>query len=1413
MDKNKEIREQETAGFVDQQVGIDESQSPHALGPDHESTVFSLGEHSTDVNNEQYITKANQERTVDEIMSVIRGVQSHEQVILTANDARLLIESGRPSTVASLLGRFSGLDAETARLLIESRRASDVASGLDKFSDLDAEIAHLLIQAGEAFNVASNLDKFSGLDHNEIARLMIETGQPNAVAFNLEKFNGLDHNEIARLIIGSAVPDTLLHNLEKFNGLDYNEIVYLLIEVGQTYAVAGSLDKFSNLDAEIARLLIQAGEGHMVSRYMDKFSNLDAEIARLLIQAGEAHMVVGSLDEFSDLDAETAQMLIKEGWAFRVVNNFDKFNNLNYNEIARLMIETDQASSVAEHLDKFTGINHGETARLMIGSGQAYYVAVYLDKFSNIDRNEFARLAIGAGQAAAIADCLEKFSDFDHKEIARLMIESGQTYAIARNFDKFSGLDAETARLMIEAGQSAVVSKNLDKFSGLDAEIAHLLFKTGQVFELANNLDKFIGLDAEVAHLLIQAGRASAVAGRLEKFSGLNTETAHLLIQVGSGYDVARNLDKFVGLDHKEAARLIIQSSQAYAVTEYFDKFIGLDHKETARLMIETKQAFELAVMLEIFSGLDAEIAYLMVVENQADAVAANLEIFSGIDHKQIVRLMIGADQAYAVATNLEKFSGLDHKQIARLIIESGQTSSVAGSLDKFSDLDAEIARLMIEAGAAYAVSMYLDKFSGLDHNEIARLIIESDQAYAVAIYLVKFNDLDTTIAANLIVNGCALEVIQHPGAFGAHMPYIVMNNLPRISSNENASSLVIENLESYCLSPEQSYTLLTNISKVQYSVAQKIAKLDLESIVGDERAKELRALIASLKPELKGVLKTDPYSETAGDMEHVTSSMPGTTFHAEAVRISRELRHPKSPEYEVYATEIKSSYESLKQRIIGLHGKEYADSLFGERGDGTGDTWPTYRRLVADYLAMPSTTIDLADVLQSANSSFEQVLRVDVDYYDKIFAEWDAKRIGSRDFQEVFLGRDGVYAYVGRRAQLFARRRKLGLRSDAIFDFPTYLNYPRGFKDGLDDTTKQVYLENKINPGGAHYFDTGFNGSIPEDIMRVLGVSIEEWDARIRLLSSSLRDRTVLGLRGTKDERDQVVHTVEGHVKDVESAEGLYIAESGSLEPYAKPKSAGERLAFRFSQLALHRHYYTQEMQRAGGSTWNTNALPGGRILRIDTSHGSEMTHMMTDLFSSPDVGRELMRSAHTLKIANPDDPYPDEAVFELPGGVIVKSVVPEKQNGPIDEFEALVLLKQIGIEAPMPVARVFTEGKNGFIAMEKLSGISGRSIKSYFVEHNISVDDQKLVLNDALQRMRDIAEQTRRVAGLDKPWRLKDFMIKFGMDDNFGMDDKGNLIIETMRPIDFERAGVFNPGQPNDIKLGQGLDELVSN
>ena len=987
---------------------------------------------------------------------------------------------------------------------------------------------------------------------------------------------------------------------------------------------------------------------------------------------------------------------------------------------------------------------------------------------------------------------------------------------LERGGDSSYQLTSHAAHQLIDAGNGGYVAGYLYKFTNLDASVAHQLIDTGYGGYVARYLDKFTNLDASVAHQLIDTGNGEGVARRPNNFTGLNhSEIAQKLIDAGNGGAVVRNLDNFTGLNHSEIAQKLIDAGNGGVVAGYLNNFTGLNHSEIAHQLIDAGNGRAVARNLNKFTNLDASVAHQLIDAGDGGAVVRYLDNFTGLD-ASVAHKLIDTGNGGAVVRNLNKFTGLNHSEIAHQLIDTGNGGEVVRYLDKFTGLDHnEIAHKLIDAGSGWLIAHNLDKFTGLDAS-VAHKLVDAGDGGEVVGNLDNFTGLDASVAHKLIDAGYELQVLQCAHVFGESTSEIVLGCIDKIKLDADVADAVLEHLSDYGMDTAAQCTVLWACAN-HYSTAQKVAQLDLEGLIGSEEASKLRAHIAELKPDLQGVEKYNPYADEAGDMEHVTSSRPGTKFHERAIQANRRLRSPETEEDRELAETIQQAYDKLRADIASQYGDQYSQEMFGKRGDKLGDIWPAYRRLVADYIAVMDE-YGLPEALERAAKAFNQVLRVDTKYYDKLFAEWDAKRIGEREFQEVFLGRDGVYAYVARRAQLYARRRRLGMSSHAaggsLMEFPTYLVYPRGFRDELDDVVKDEYLHPRIqNPDAAHYYDTGFTGTIPEDIMRVLGVSESDRDNQIRLLSASDRPRTVLGLKGDKPERDQIVNTIEHHVKDEESAEGLYRTEDGRLEPYSRPTEPDERLAFRMTQLALSRHYYTRELKSTEPVNlgYEVKRLEGQREMRIDGEYSEAVKGRLAELFSSHDIGAELLQSATSLKIANPNDPYPGEAVFELSIGgdteVIVKNVVKAKQQGPIDEFEALLLLRKLGVDTPKPIARVFTSGQQGFVVMEKINGDSGRTVKDFFANNAVSEANQRELMADALSRMRDIAETVRRDTGIDKPWRLKDFIIEYNRDDN------GQYHIASMRPIDFERAKVFDPDDPHSIELGQGLDDLVRN
>ena len=751
-----------------------------------------------------------------------------------------------------------------------------------------------------------------------------------------------------------------------------------------------------------------------------------------------------------------------------------------------------------------------------------------------------------------------------------------------------------------------------------------------------------------------------------------------------------------------------------------------------------------------------------------------------------------------SVIKHIERFNGLDHSIVADKFLDQFGSIAFLHVRHRFSNLNSSVAR----------------KLLGMRRGDV---IFAESLSY--------FHDLDSSIVEELVPRFLS-QVINNMPHFNGSVGKYLLPYADNLASDIGIANSVVDNFASLTLRGDDAYKVL-DACRVHYSASQKIKNLDLESIVGAERAAELREAIEAKDLETMSVAQ-NPYAEKAGDVNYFAVTRPGQNIHKKVREIDRELRKPSSPEYQSLANVAVESFDALKSNITAEFGEEYANRILGDSEHS--HVRSTYRRLIADFLAAEDKnsygerSARLRTELNArkdgrrapgVNEAFQNALSIDTKYYDKLFTEWDANRVGQKEFQEVFLGRDGVYAYVGRRAQLFARRRMLGVGdnedADGQLNFPDYLVYPRGFRDELNSKTKGEYLNGKItNPSAARYYDTGFTGTIPEDIMRTLGLPEEEYEKRIRLLSATKRDRTVLGVEGSAKERIRIVNAVEHNAKDEETAEGLYMASDGQLEYYAQPSSPLDRLNFRMIQLALHRHYYTQEFlknQDQKGYTFESEQLSHEREMRVDRALPDDITKMLSDIFSADDIGAELLGSAVSLKIANPEDPYPDEAVFELELGsthLIVKSVGPNRQEGPIDEFEALLLMKRLGIDAPRPAARIFTEGQKGFVVIEKLEGQSGRNTRKYFEQQAITEDNQREIMGDALDRMESVAEIIRRDTGLDKSWSLKDFVIEYETIDR-------QLKIKTMRPVNFEGTKVFDPEQPQAVALGQGFDELL--
>ena len=210
---------------------------------------------------------------------------------------------------------------------------------------------------------------------------------------------------------------------------------------------------------------------------------------------------------------------------------------------------------------------------------------------------------------------------------------------------------------------------------------------------------------------------------------------------------------------------------------------------------------------------------------------------------------------------------------------------------------------------------------------------------------------------------------------------------------------------------------------------------------------------------------------------------------------------------------------------------------------------------------------------------------------YDEAFALFDSLA-DEGEIPEVYLGRDGIYAFYGRKAQQQGRKwevrdgEKMKKQEKPLLKIaPKYLVFPRMYFSLFDDDTQRAYLEQEGVSAGSdpHLFDTGFAGTIPEGILRLLGYSDESLQEHIHLLSS---DNTAREIRGTRlhadvhkfDLRSRIIN-LEHSPKATKSSAGLYRDDSGKIRPIEVASSPRDQLVFQVVKQGIWRHYWIKTL------------------------------------------------------------------------------------------------------------------------------------------------------------------------------------------------------------------------------------------
>ncbi|MBI2448206.1 hypothetical protein HYV44_01430 [Candidatus Microgenomates bacterium] len=447
--------------------------------------------------------------------------------------------------------------------------------------------------------------------------------------------------------------------------------------------------------------------------------------------------------------------------------------------------------------------------------------------------------------------------------------------------------------------------------------------------------------------------------------------------------------------------------------------------------------------------------------------------------------------------------------------------------------------------------------------------------------------------------------------------------------------------------------------------------------------------------------------------------------------------------------------------------------------------------------------------VLEEGFKKYIKVHEVDIPLYDKLYEEFDNLRETGRYPTEVFLGRDGVYAWIGRWAQDIARRKKLGPEGrkklqkmgDIIEINPQYLVYPRYFRDNLDYDTKRQFLEQeRITPDADPlFYDTGYTGTIPEQIMRVMDFDDEDIERRIRLLSAPSVHRRVKGI--PENARSEIIEYIEHNAKTENTAEGLIIdEETGKIHHIAQPTSPEEQFYYMMIKQAIARHYWLQE---------KLYHEPSGNVGVDSENYSIRIRQEYLDLLPKEFIENPkkfFAESGTLLKGGKGEGEYPDEEIisFELSDGteIVAKKIELRKAKESRKEFSILISAKKVGLPTAEPVG--FMSGKKevdgSYLLMKKVEGISGRKFEKHLRESG-KFSDEKInaIIQDVSEKNKELADLFRDKLKIDKRWRIKDTIIEFD-------EDSGTVVNVT--PIDWERAEDFDANNPKKV---DNIDNIV--
>jgi len=256
---------------------------------------------------------------------------------------------------------------------------------------------------------------------------------------------------------------------------------------------------------------------------------------------------------------------------------------------------------------------------------------------------------------------------------------------------------------------------------------------------------------------------------------------------------------------------------------------------------------------------------------------------------------------------------------------------------------------------------------------------------------------------------------------------------------------------------------------------------------------------------------------------------------------------------------EYKKTIKQLNAELIDLSYREEGSSLSevlaeGDVAIGAAPLEGVLKELTARYVAQweleGGEHGDFKRCVDEVKEFVKKLYSEHFPLYDIAFSELDDMRDNEPGLLEVYLGRDGIYAYVARHAQwsVASDREKAGEWKE-----PKCITYPRLFIQSLQESEKLAYMQSRgiTKDEKLVMFDLCYNGSVPEDMLKTLGYSESEVDDNIFMLSAHDPRRR---FQSINPKYDKMVADMQYGPKMEKRAVGLHSdPETGDIEVLAE--------------------------------------------------------------------------------------------------------------------------------------------------------------------------------------------------------------------------------------------------------------------